>query len=112
MCGYMTRNRRSAGLQACASLMRHAQAWRPALLALLALPVLAQAPMHLTLAEAERLAIQNNPAFTAAKFTAAAAAQVPIEYHAAYEPSFTGSITGVGADNGSRLAAGSLNNPV
>ena len=33
----------------------------------------AQPPMHLTLAEAQRLAIQNNPQFTAAKFTAAAA---------------------------------------
>src|SRR3954451_8595794 len=72
----------------------------------------AQAPMRLTLAEAQQQAIQNNPAFSAARYTAAAAAQVPAEYHAAYAPSFTGSITGVGADNGSRLAAGGLNNPV
>jgi outer membrane protein len=49
---------------------------------------------------------------TAAKFTAAAAGQVPAEYHANYSPSFNGSVTGVGADNGSRLAAGGLNNPV
>src|SRR5262249_691620 len=48
----------------------------------------------------------------AAKFTAAAAYQVPLQYRAAFEPAFTGSVTGVGADNGSRLAAGSLNNPV
>ena len=68
--------------------------------------------MHLTLAEAQRLAIQNNPQFTAAKFTAAAAEQVPAQYHAAYEPTLFGSFTGVGADNGSRLAAGGLNNPV
>src|SRR5882757_7299887 len=72
----------------------------------------AQEPMPLTLAEAQRLAIQNNPQFTAAKFTAAAAEQVPAQYHAAYEPSLFGSLTGVGADNGSRLAAGGLNNPV
>jgi outer membrane protein len=71
-----------------------------------------QQRMHLTLAEAERLAVQNNPALTAAKYTAAAAAQIPAEYHAAYSPSFNGSVTGVGADNGSRLAAGGLNNPV
>jgi outer membrane protein len=58
------------------------------------------------------LAVQNNPALTAAKFTAAAAGQVPAEYHANYSPSFNGSVTGVGADNGSRLAAGGLNNPV
>jgi outer membrane protein len=73
----------------------------------------AQQPvLHLTLADAEKLAIQNNPALTAAKFTAAAAGQVPAEYHANYSPSFNGSVTGVGADNGSRLAAGGLNNPV
>jgi outer membrane protein len=68
--------------------------------------------MHLTLADAQRLAVQNHPALSAAKFTAAAAAQVPAEYRAAYSPSFLASVTGVGADNGSRLAAGGLNNPV
>jgi outer membrane protein len=74
--------------------------------------LLAQPPMHLTLAEAQRQAIQNNPLFSAAKFTAAAAAQVPAEYRAAQQPTMFGSLTGVGADNGSRLAAGGLNNPV
>ncbi len=69
-------------------------------------------PMHLTLADAQREAIQNNPRFSAAKFTAAAAYQLPLEYRAAYQPSVAGSFTGVGADNGSRLAAGGLNNPV
>ncbi|MEO8373421.1 MAG: TolC family protein, partial [Candidatus Solibacter sp.] len=73
---------------------------------------MAQAPMHLTLAEAQKLAIQNNPLFTAARYVAEAAGQVPAEYHAAYEPNLFGSFTGVGADNGSRLAAGGLNNPV
>jgi len=72
----------------------------------------AQPPMHLTLADAQRLAVQNNPRLTAAQLTAAAAAQVPKEYRAAYEPTVFGSLTGVGADNGSRLAAGGLNNPV
>jgi hypothetical protein len=72
----------------------------------------AQPPMHLTLAEAQRQAIQNNPQFSAAKYTAAAAYQVPLEYRSAYEPSLMGSFTSVGADNGSRLAAGGLNNPV
>lgn len=78
----------------------------------LAASAFAQPPLHLTLADAQHLAIQNNPQFTAAKFVAAAADQVPAEYHAAYEPNLFGSLTGVGADNGSRLAAGSLNNPV
>ena len=34
------------------------------------------------------------------------------QYKAAYEPTVFGSFTGVGADNGSRLAAGGLNNPI
>src|SRR6516164_7734513 len=82
----------------------------PAALFSLTATLCAQQPvLHLTLAQAEQLAVQNNPALSAAKFTAAAAAQVPTQYHAAYAPSFSGSITGVGADNGSRLAAGGLN---
>jgi outer membrane protein len=71
-----------------------------------------QDTLHLTLDEAEKLAVQNNPRFAASKFTAAAAAQVPSELRAAYQPSVVGSLTGVGADSGSRLAAGGLNNPV
>ncbi|MGD0496955.1 MAG: TolC family protein [Bryobacteraceae bacterium] len=72
----------------------------------------AQPAMHLALADAQRLAIQNNPQFSAARFNAAAAYQVPNEYRAGFEPTMFGSLTGVGADNGSRLAAGGLNNPV
>ena len=41
-----------------------------------------QPRMHLTLAEAQRLAIQNNPQFTAAKYNAAAAYQVAPQYKA------------------------------
>ncbi|HEY1496301.1 MAG TPA: TolC family protein [Candidatus Solibacter sp.] len=72
----------------------------------------AQPPTHLTLAQAEQLAIQNNPQFSAARYNAAAAYQLAPQYKAAYEPSLSGNLTGVGADNGSRLAAGALNNPV
>lgn len=72
----------------------------------------AQPTMHLTLAEAQRLAIQNNPAFTAARFTAAAAHQVPAQYASNMQPSVSGLFSSVGADNGTRLAAGGLNNPV
>jgi outer membrane protein len=71
-----------------------------------------QPTMRLTLAEAERLAVQNNPRFSSARYTAAAAHQVPNEYKANLAPSVFGSFTGVGADSGSRLAAGGLNNPV
>jgi outer membrane protein len=72
----------------------------------------AQKRMQLTLAEAQHLAIQNNPSFSAAKYNAAAAYQVAPQYKAAYEPNFSGNFTSVGADNGSRLAAGGLNNPI
>jgi outer membrane protein len=78
----------------------------------LAMALRGQPPMHLTLAQAQQLAIQNNPQFTAARYNAAAAYQVAPQYKAAYEPNVFGSLTGVGADNGSRLAAGGLNNPV
>ena len=71
-----------------------------------------QAPLRLTLADAQRLAVQNNPQFSAAGLTAAAAHQVPAQYRANFGPSVAGSVTSVGADNGSRLAAGGLNNPV
>ncbi len=74
--------------------------------------VLAQPPTHLTLVQAQQLAIQNNPQFTAARYNAAAAYQVAPQYKAAYEPNVVGNFTGVGADNGSRLAAGGLNNPI
>jgi outer membrane protein len=72
----------------------------------------AQNTLHLTLAEAERLAVANNPQLSAAQFNAAAASQVPLELHANFEPTLSGAFTGVGADAGSRLAAGGLNNPV
>jgi outer membrane protein len=71
----------------------------------------AQQTMRLTLAEAQRLAIQNNPQFSAAKYTAAAANQVPNQYRAAMQPNLSGNFTAVGADNGSRIAAGGLTNP-
>ena len=85
-----------------------------ATLAACGLPALlvAQPPMHLTLAQAQQLAIQNNPQLTAARYNAAAAYQTAPQYKAAYEPTVFGSLTGVGADNGSRLAAGALNNPI
>jgi len=70
-----------------------------------------QQTLPLTLAQAEQLAIQNNPQFSAAQYNAQAAYQVPVEFRAGLLPSLGGSVTGVGADSGSRLAAGALNNP-
>jgi len=83
------------------------------LVLLAAIPLFSQqSTLNLTLAEAQRLAIQNNPQFKAAGFSAAASYQVPLQYRAGRMPTVTGAITAVGADNGSRLAAGALNNPV
>jgi len=72
----------------------------------------AQDAMHLTLAGARRLATDNNPQLGSARFSAAAAHQVPPQYRANLLPSMTGLAKGVGADSGTRLAAGGLNNPV
>ncbi|MEP7351674.1 MAG: TolC family protein [Acidobacteriota bacterium] len=72
----------------------------------------AQTPLRLTLEEAERLAVANNPQLSAAQFNAEASSQIPLEVHAGLEPNLSGAITAVGADAGSRLAAGGLNNPV
>jgi outer membrane protein len=71
-----------------------------------------QGTLQLTLAAAHKLAIQNNPQLTASRYTAEAAAQIPQEIGAAFQPTLFGSVTGVGADSGSRIAAGVLNNPV
>jgi outer membrane protein len=71
-----------------------------------------QSTLHLSLQEAEKIAVANNPRIAASKFTAAAAGEVPKELHSNMQPTLVGSITGVGADSGSRLAAGGLNNPV
>jgi len=68
--------------------------------------------MQLNLAEAQKQAVQNNPRFTSAKLNAAAANQVPAELRSNFAPTVTGNLTGVGADSGSRLAAGGLNNPI
>jgi outer membrane protein len=79
---------------------------------LLAATAFAADPQRLTLQEAERIALQANPRVGAARFSAMAAGQVPAEYRANYLPQFFGNITGAGASDGSRIAAGGLNNPV
>ncbi len=80
----------------------------------LAVPLLAlaQAPLSLTLKEAEKIAVQQNPRINSARFSAAAAGEIPKEIGSVYQPAAFGSITGVGAADGTRIAAGALNNPV
>src|SRR5271156_5820898 len=72
----------------------------------------AQAPQSLTLQQAEQTAIQNHPQIQAAINMASAAESRVKQARSAYYPTAYGSLTGVGAENDSRIAAGALNNPV
>jgi outer membrane protein len=72
----------------------------------------AQPSTPLTLAQAEQTALQNHPQVQAAQFTARAASEVVRETRSVYFPTAFASVTGAEAENGSRIAAGGLNNPV
>ena len=71
-----------------------------------------QAPQKLTLSDAETRAVENHPQLRAAQFIADAAGQNVIEARSAYYPYAFASLTGAEADHNSRIAAGTLNNPV
>jgi outer membrane protein len=73
---------------------------------------LAQNPPALSLQDAERMALANHPQIQAAQFGSQAAREAVREARSAYFPTAFGSITGADAENGSRIAAGALNNPV
>jgi outer membrane protein len=75
-------------------------------------PCFGQDQQNLTLAEAEKLALQNHPQIQAASFLASAAAARVRQVRSAYYPQAYGSLTGVDAENNSRIAAGGLNNPI
>jgi outer membrane protein len=81
-------------------------------LAFAAAPCHGQEPQKLTLQDAEQLAIQNHPQIQAATQLAFAAAAQVQESRSIYYPQATGSLTGVEAENNSRIGAGALNNPV
>jgi outer membrane protein len=66
----------------------------------------------LTLGQAEQIALAHNPRITVARLLALAQGQVVREQRAAELPNLAGDVTGVGADNGTRITAGALNNPV
>ncbi len=70
--------------------------------------VLAQAPIKLTLGQAEALAIRNHPRIAAAGLIAQAARSAVSESRAPLYPQFTGNFTGVGAEHSSTLAAGNV----
>ena len=75
-------------------------------------PVVPPNAPSLTVGEAEQLALQHNPRVTVAHLLALAQGQVTREQRAAEMPTLAGNVTAVGADNGTRITAGALNNPV
>jgi outer membrane protein len=66
----------------------------------------------LTLADAERMAIQHNPNVSIAHLLQLAQAQVTREIRSAEFPTAIGDLTAVGAHDNSRITAGALNNPI
>lgn len=65
----------------------------------------------LTLADAEKMALEHNPNISVARLLALAQAQVTREARASELPIATGNLTAVGAHQNSRITAGLLNNP-
>jgi outer membrane protein len=77
-----------------------------------ALPVVAQTVQPLSLKDAEARALQNHPQVRAGQYAAQAGGEAVREAKSAYFPAIYGSVTGADARNGSRIAAGGLNNPI
>ncbi len=67
---------------------------------------------RLTVQDAEALALKNNPQISVYHLMALASEQATREQKAAYYPNLYGSLTAVKPEQGSRIAAGNLNNPI
>jgi outer membrane protein len=78
----------------------------------LATPAVPANAPSLTIAQAEQAALAHNPRVSVAHLLALAESQVTRERRAGELPTLAGNLTAVGADNGSRITAGALNNPV
>jgi outer membrane protein len=72
----------------------------------------AAAGIPLSLKDAENLAIKNNPQISVARLNALAAQQVTRETRSNLWPTAVADITAVGANPGTRITAGALNNPI
>jgi outer membrane protein len=68
-------------------------------------------PPVLSLKDAERQALDRNPQIRAQHYVALAAQETTREARSAYFPTAYASVTGAGAQDGTRIAAGGLNNP-
>jgi len=69
-------------------------------------------PTHLSVKEAEAIALKNNPAISATRLNALASQQVTRETRSALWPQAYSDLTAVDARNNSRITAGALNNPI
>jgi outer membrane protein len=67
---------------------------------------------RLTIQDAEALALKNNPRVSVYRLLSLASGQVTRQQKAAYYPTVYGSLTAVEPHEGSRIAAGNLNNPI
>ena len=67
--------------------------------------------VHLTLTQAEQIALQHNPSISVARLLALAQAQVTREVRSADFPTLTTDLTAADAHDNTRLTAGELNNP-
>ncbi len=75
-------------------------------------PQASPAATALALAQAEAIALKNNPQITIGKLRALVAQQYVRESRSALLPNANASLTAVDANPGSRLTAGFLNNPI
>jgi outer membrane protein len=64
--------------------------------------------VKVTLADAQKIALQNEPRLVSAGLLARAAGQVVKQTRSAYLPTVAGNLTGVGAEEGTAVAAGAL----
>ncbi len=83
-----------------------------ALALLVAPPVLAQNVEQLSLKEAEDRAVRNHPQIRAGQYEVLAAGETVRQVKSAYFPTVFGSFTGAQAQDGTRITAGGLNNPI
>lgn len=67
--------------------------------------------LRLNVQDAEQIALKNNPQISVYRLLALASNQVTRQQRAAYYPTIGGDLTAVEPHTGSRIAAGSLNNP-
>ena len=75
-------------------------------------PTAGAGAIRLTLTDAEKLALKNNPRIAVGRLLALAQNQVTREVRSGELPNLMGNITAVDSHDGTRVTAGSLNNPI